>query len=370
MTQTRLDKMAAVLQDSDLEAVLLNPGPTLEYLTGLKFHLMERPVVLFYVVGQKALLVLPELEQAKLAGLSSEITAFPYGEDPAGWRDVFHRAVRSLGLDGLKVGVEPGQLRLLEFRFVQEHAARAQFPDASSELAKLRVCKDADELDAIHRAVRVAQQALENTLPLVGVGVSEKEIAAELTLQLLRSGSDSRLPFEPIVSGGPNSANPHAVPTDRVLQPGDMLVIDWGARVDGYISDITRTFAISEAAPEFEKVHALVQAANAAGRRAAVPGQPAAAVDAAARSVIEEAGYGKYFNHRTGHGIGMDVHEDPYIRADNLQILQPGMTFTVEPGVYLPDQNGVRIEDNMVVTPAGSESLTDLPRELQILDRK
>jgi Xaa-Pro dipeptidase len=364
---SRLDKLSASLQTSSLDAVILNPGPTLTYLTGLQFHLMERPVVLFVAAGKNPAIVLPKLEMAKVHSLNFEVLAFPYGENPLEWPDVFRQATLSLDLDGKQIGVEPQQLRLLEFRYVQAAAPKASYPDASDVLSALRLCKDAAEADAMRRAVQVAQGALENTLPLVRVGMTEKELAAELTVQLLRGGSEPELPFEPIVSGGPNSANPHASPSNRKLQPGDLLVIDWGARVDGYISDLTRTFAIGQVEPEFEQIHRIVQQANAAGRAAAKPGVPAAAVDQAARQVIEAAGYGVYFTHRTGHGIGMEAHEPPYMRGDNQQLLQPGMTFTVEPGIYLPERNGVRIEDNLLITADGAESLSDLPRELRVL---
>jgi Xaa-Pro dipeptidase len=169
------------------------------------------------------------------------------------------------------------------------------------------------------------------------------------------------------VSSGPNSANPHAVPSDRKLSPGDLLVIDWGASYQGYFSDITRTFAIGSQDPEYAHIGNIVLDANIAGRESAHPGIPAETVDQAARSVIESAGYGKYFTHRTGHGLGMEGHEDPYIRAGNLLTLEQGMTFTIEPGIYLPGRNGVRIEDDVVITPSGSECLTSLPREVKQL---
>jgi Xaa-Pro dipeptidase len=197
--------------------------------------------------------------------------------------------------------------------------------------------------------------------------MTEKELAAELVVQLLRHGSQPEMPFAPIVSSGPNSANPHAVPTERKLRPGDLLVVDWGAAVDGYVSDLTRTFAVGEADAELRKIHQIVLEANEAGRLAGKPGVPCAQVDRAARSVIEKAGYGEYFTHRTGHGIGMEGHETPYLRADNMELLEEGMVYTVEPGIYLPDRNGVRIEDNLVITGDGADCLSDMSRELRII---
>jgi Xaa-Pro dipeptidase len=175
------------------------------------------------------------------------------------------------------------------------------------------------------------------------------------------------MPFAPIVSGGPNSANPHASPSDRKVCSGDLLVVDWGAAVDGYVSDLTRTFAVGEVDAEYRKIHRIVQEANAAGREAGKPGVPCANVDLAARTVIEKAGYGKYFTHRTGHGIGMEGHEEPYMRGDNMQLLEPGMVYTVEPGIYLPERNGVRIEDNLLINEDSVECLSNMPRELRVV---
>jgi Xaa-Pro dipeptidase len=363
MTTPRFDKLTASLSTFGLDAVILNPGPTLTYLTGLHFHLMERPVVLFFAAGKTPALVLPELEMQKVMGLA--ITPFPYGENPAEWDAAFRGAVQSLGLDGKRIGVEPRQLRLLEYAYVKSAAPKAGFPDAASALAQLRLRKDAAEVEKMRRAVKIAESALEATIPLIKIGMTEKELAGELVIQLFKHGSEPEMPFSPIVSGGLNSANPHASPSDRKLERGDLLVIDWGAAFDGYISDLTRTFAVGEVDAEYAKIHKIVQEANAAGRAAAKPGVPCAAVDKAARAVIEAAGYGQFFTHRTGHGIGMEGHEEPYMRGDNMQILETGMAFTVEPGIYLPNRNGVRIEDNMVITNDGAESLSVMPREMR-----
>ena len=373
MTAARLEKLHASLRISGLDAVALNPGPTLTYLTGLHFHLMERPVVLLVAQGQNPAIVLPELEMLKVDQMPYPVQAFSYAENPSEWEAAFRKAAQALGLDtltgtsGKRIGVEPRQMRLLEFRYVKSGAPEADYPDASDVLGSLRLRKDREEIEAMRKAVKVAQNALEAAIPLIRTGMTEKELAVELVTQLLRHGSEPELPFSPIVSGGPNSANPHASPTERVLQAGDLLVIDWGATVDGYISDLTRTFAVGQVEAEYEKIHKIVQAANAAGRAAGKPGLPCADVDKAARDVIESAGYGQYFTHRTGHGIGMESHEEPYMRGDNLQILEPGMAYTVEPGIYLPGRNGVRVEDNVIVTEAGSESLSDIPREIRVV---
>lgn len=367
MPQSRFDKLNASLRTSDLDAVILNPGPTLTHLTGLRFHLMERPVVLLFAKDQTPAIVLPELELQKVASLPYELQVFSYPENPATWGDVFRSATQALGLDGKRIGVEPRQLRLLEFRYVRDGAPEADYPDASDVLSGLRLRKDQSEIDAMRHAVKIAQDALETTIPAIKIGMTEKELAAELVTQLLKHGSEPELPFAPIVSGGPNSANPHASPTERKLQAGDLLVVDWGAAYDGYISDLTRTFAVGDVDEEYAKIHQIVQDANAAGRAAAKPGVSCASVDKAARDVIEQDGYGVYFTHRTGHGIGMEGHEEPYMRGDNMQLLEPGMAFTVEPGIYLPGRNGVRIEDNVVITETGADVLSDMLREIRVV---
>ena len=367
MIHSRFDKLNASLRNSDLDAVILNPGPTQTYVSGLVFHLMERPIVLLYAKDQDPAIVLPELELQKVASLPYKMQVFAYPENPSEWDNVFRKAVQALGLDGKRVGVEPRQLRLLEFQYVKNGAPEADFPDASDVLSSLRLKKDKAEVDAMRHAVKIAQDALEATIPFIKTGMTEKEIASELVMQLFKHGSEPEMPFSPIVSGGPNAANPHASPSDRKIQTGDLLVIDWGAAHDGYISDLTRTFAVGQVDAEYEKIHKIVQEANAAGRAAGKPGVPCAAVDKATRDVIEQAGYGVYFTHRTGHGIGMEGHEEPYMRGDNMQILEPGMAYTVEPGIYLPGRNGVRIEDNVVVTETGTECLSDMPREIRMV---
>jgi len=365
---SRQKRLAEVMQAASLDVMALNPGPSLTYLTGLHFHLMERPVIALFLRHELPLLLIPELEAAKTASLSYAINTCLYGENPDTWAGVYRQALTGLQLKpASRMGVEPRKLRLLEYYLLEGAAPEAVFVPAEDILAELRMVKDAQEILAMRKAVDIAQQALLATIPSIHAGMTEKELAAELTLQLLRGGSDSTLPFEPIVSSGPNSANPHAVPSQRRLQTGDLLVIDWGAAYEGYFSDLTRTFIVDLSSPEFGRIAHIVEEANAAGRLAARPGVPASSVDAAARSVIEKAGYGTFFIHRTGHGLGMEAHEEPYIRGDNNQLLKPGMTFTIEPGIYLADRGGVRIEDNVVITSSGSESLSDLSRELMVV---
>ncbi|WP_205749225.1 Xaa-Pro peptidase family protein [Desulfopila sp. IMCC35008] len=363
MAQSRLDRLYSYMEEAGLHALAINAGPTMTYLSGLQFHLMERPVVMILTTSDAPTIILPQLEQRKLADLDWDPRVFTYDENPERWQAVFATALADLGLAGRRVGVEPNRMRLLEYNYLKG-AIAADYTDGSGVSARLRMQKDEAEIANMREAVRIAQDALTATLPMIAAGVREQDIASELVLQLLRNGSEGTLPFSPIVAGGPNGANPHAKPGERILRHGDLLIIDWGASFNGYVSDLTRTFAIGEVDEESRRIHDLVHRANRAGREAGRAGVPCATVDRAAREVIEEGGYGSLFHHRTGHGIGMECHEDPYMHGENEQVLEVGMAYTVEPGIYIAGKNGVRIEDDVIITEKGAESLSTMSREL------
>lgn len=365
--KSRIDRLTGLLAESGLAGLGLNPGPMLTYLTGLHFHLMERPTVLLIAADGKMALVFPALEVGKLAGISLNIEAFTYDDDPESRPKAFMNAAAYVNLTGDELGVEPTRMRFLEMSYLGEALPGMAFVDGSVYLEELRITKDPDEVDKMRQAARIAEQALFSTLKGLRAGMTEKAIANQLVIELLRAGSDPELPFSPIVSFGENSANPHAMPTERALTSGDLILVDWGASCDGYLSDITRTFTYGYVDPELQRIGDIVMRANQAGREAGGPGLEAGAVDRAARAVIEDGGYGHAFIHRTGHGLGLEAHEAPYIYEGSVQTLAVGMTFTVEPGIYLPGKGGVRIEDDVLVTEGGLESLTQLPREVRPL---
>lgn len=367
-TNSRFSQLLSGMKAEGLDAVLLNPSPSLPYLSDLHFHISERPVVLAISQNGSATIVTPELEKQKVGHSSIPVTCFTYSEDISKWQDAFTAGLSSLKESGAKkVGIEPRSLRVLELRFVEAALPGVELVPCEALIAQLRMRKVSDELEHMRKAVDIAQKALLNTIPSVKVGVSEKEMAALLIQQMLTLGSSGELPFQPIVAFGANSANPHAVPTDYRAKAGDMILFDWGANVNGYYSDLTRTFALGDPGEELKKAYNAVRDANQAGRSASKPGVTAGSIDQAARSEIEKVGLGTHFSHRTGHGLGLEVHEEPYIRAGNDALLDVGMTFTVEPGVYLNGKGGIRIEDDVLITASGSESLSTLPRDLQIL---
>lgn len=363
----RLNRLTDRLSADGFDALALIPGASLYYLTGISFHLMERPILSIFLPDGNIRLVLPGFEREKAEKSALAFEYFTYGEEEGAALKALEQGVSGLDLAGRKLGVEPLSMRFFEQGMLQSAAPGSKLIPADDTLSSLRMIKGTDEVAAMQRAVEIAEAALEETLPHVRVGMTELELASELTAQLLKAGSEPEMPFSPIVASGPNSALGHATPGDRALTTGDTLVLDWGASHQGYVSDITRTFFVGDADNEFSEIHGVVQTANAAGRAAVSPNTTCGEVDRAARDVIEAAGYGEYFIHRTGHGLGLEAHEPPYIRADEALALVPGMTFTVEPGIYLPRRGGVRIEDNIVVTEQGGTSLTSYPRETRVV---
>jgi len=359
----RLKKAQTLMAEYGLDAVILNPGPTQYYFSGLHLGLMERPMCLFMDAKKTPAIVLPELERQQLPLAGIELKPFFYGADVEQWTQAYKNAAEYMELDGKTIGIEPTRFRYLEMSYVQSAAPNIKFTSAQELVAQLRMCKDATEKATMKAAIDISQTALLAALKNFKVGMTELEFSSELTMQMLITGGENAS-FGAIVSGGPNSANPHAMPGDRPIQNGDLLVIDYGAMKGGYCADITRTFGIGKIEPEFEKIHKITQEANAAARAFAKPGVRAGDVDKAARDVIEAAGYGEYFTHRVGHGLGMEGHEPPYMHGANDLILKEGMTFTIEPGIYLPERGGVRVEDDVILTADGCESLSTLPREL------
>lgn len=364
----RSDRVVRLQQEMErrgLDCLALVPGANLLYLSGLSFHLSERPIVALFPVDGPPAIVLPALEAPKLQHAACPFQAYPYTDEEGPTR-AFQQACAALELADVRIGVEELRMRVMEARLLERYAPGCSLVPADAVMAALRVCKDADEVGRIRRAVAVVEGALRAVLAQIRVGMTEREVAGLLMVEVLRGGGEG-VPFEPIVVAGPNAASPHAVPTDRPLRPGETVIIDCGAVVGGYVSDITRTVALGGLPEEMVRVYEVVRQANEAGRAAVRPGRAAQEVDRAARAVVARAGYGDRFLHRTGHGLGLEVHEPPYIVEGNREPLRPGMVFTVEPGIYLPGRGGVRIEDDVLVTPEGAETLTTFPRELLVL---
>ncbi len=364
----RIKALQKSMQHLDANLIAVSAGPDLLYLTGLDFHVSERPAILLIPLKGESLFIFPEFESGKVSALDLPLQAFPYQEERATWVNACHQAMAALPGKTSKIGVNSTQMRFLEMNLLQQVDPSITFQSADSAIQDLRTCKDSEEVANIRQAIQIAQEAFLKTIKNIRPGRTEKEIASELVMNLFQLGSDPELPFSPIVASGPNSANPHAIPSERALQEGDLVIIDWGASYHHYISDITRTLAIGQPSARDQQIAAIVKAANQAGRDTAKAGVLCSAVDEATRKVIRNENFGDFFTHRTGHGFGMEAHEAPYIASDFTQPLQAGNTFTIEPGIYLPGDAGVRIEDDVLATQDGCLTLTSLPRELFIIE--
>ncbi len=352
------------MNGSDLDLIAISAGPSQVYFSGLHFHISERPAVLLIGANELPAFIFPEFETEKVQNGPISLRQFPYQEQRLDWRRAFECALSHFGKRDVRIGVEPTAMRFLEMDLLGFKRENISVASAGGIIAALRARKDAEELAHIRKAIHIAQTALHTTRRAIKVGVTEREIANALVMNLLREGSDPELPFFPIVAAGPNSANPHGLPSDRKLSPGDLLIIDWGARCHGYVSDITRTFAIGTISPKLKEIYQVVKDANQAARDSRGAGLTGSRIDQAARDLITRAGYGDAFLHRTGHGYGLEAHEAPYMSADNNAPIQPGNTFTIEPGIYLPGLGGVRIEDDMYAVDGELETLTTLDRDL------
>ncbi len=361
----RRQHLVQLLKTANLDAAAFVPGPSFAYLSGLHFHLMERPTLLFITASGDILAIMPELEQLKWREVFPHATTF-FWKDETGFDAAFEKAAAELG-DGI-VGIEGGRMRAFEAEALRLHLGQGGMVDASSALAALRLSKSADEIKATEKAISISEIALGETIDQVSAGMTEKEIAGLLKMRLLANGADE-FAFEPIVLAGGKSANPHGEVGDVPLNPGDPLLIDFGATYDGYNADITRTFFCGHASDEHARIYETVLAANARGRDIAGPDLTAHDLDTAVTAILANSPFAELIVHKTGHGLGLDVHEDPHIMAGNHQQLVSGALITIEPGLYRPGEIGVRIEDDVVIEDSGSRSLTSFPRELTIVGK-
>lgn len=351
----RFDRVRAAMDERGVDCLFLPVGSDLRYLTGYAAMALERPTILVLPLDGVPVLVVPALEAPGVPAGPFEVSRWVDGDDPF---PLIVRAARRPTVAG--IGDETRAVVLLEL-FSQ--LTDTTFIPASRVTAEARIRKDPEEIAALRSAAEAVDLAAARLATEVRfVGRAEKAIARDAAELLVDCGHDRAL-FT-IVGSGPNSASPHHEPGERVVGEGDIVVVDMGGSRDGYCSDLTRTFAAGAPSSEAVRVHAAVVAAQEAARAVVAPGVVAGAVDRAARAVIEKAGLGHRFIHRTGHGIGLDIHEEPYIVVGNERRLEPGMVFSLEPGVYLPDRLGVRIEDIVVVTETGSGTLTTSERSL------
>lgn len=354
---------AAIAQKAGLGAMAFVPGANFTYLTGLHFHLMERPTLLFVTAEAEVVAIMPDLEREKWAQTFPAAQTF-YWQDANGYAQAFADAAAALS--GQMIGVEGMRMRVFEGEALRRHFPQGAVVDAEAALIDLRLIKSADEIAALQQAITISEIALSETIEMIRPGMSERAIAAQLKLRMLANGAEG-FSFDPIVLVAGNAANPHGVPGDRELAAGDALLIDYGASFGGFHADITRTFFCGHVTDDQAAIYQTVLAANTRGREVAGPHVSAHDLDEAVTAVLAASRHAGLIVHKTGHGLGMDIHEAPQIMRGNHRILAPGTVFTIEPGLYRPGEIGVRIEDNVVTDEGGARCLTSFPRDLTII---
>jgi Xaa-Pro aminopeptidase len=362
MVEQKLAKVRERLERLDVHALVVAPGPDLRYLTGYDALPLERPTLLIVSRTEAPALVAPLLERVRVEHEVAlpEVVIHSYTEH----EDALALAARVVGApDGSTVAL--GDQMWTSFTLGLQRALPGRaWVRASEVVAPLRAVKDRDELARL-REVAEEIDAVHRRVPeVLAAGRTERDIARDLAT-MIRDGHDA-VSFV-IVAAGPNSASPHHEPSDRVLVRGDVVVVDIGGTRHGYCSDMTRMYAVGSTPDGFTEAYAVLQRAQAAGVAAVRPGVTAGAVDAAARTVLTDAGLGEAFVHRTGHGIGLETHEAPWILGGSDVTLEPGMTFSVEPGFYLEGRFGARIEDIVAVTADGVEVLNVVDRDLVVV---
>lgn len=338
----RIERLCQALkQEKRLAAVFLEPGTNFLYLTGLSFGKSERLIAAILTVSGKLHIVGPAFEKDRLQACKASATIHTWQEDEDPYT-IVNNIVLEEGSHWL-VAVGP-TTRFFVVEKLRIAIREDNIVDAGPFLKELRLRKDEQELNAIRASCKKTLAVMNKVLDIAEEGMTELELASKI------GGG--------IVQFSENAAIPHGGPTDRKLEKDDVVLVDTGTAVDGYWSDLTRTFSFGKPTRELKKIHQIVAAAQKGAIEAVRPGVTCESVDEAARSVIENAGYAEFFPHRTGHGLGLDVHEPPYLVKGNKTLLEPGMVVTVEPGIYLPGVLGVRIEDDVAVTEDGHEVLS------------
>jgi Xaa-Pro aminopeptidase len=358
----RLRRATDEASTQGFDALVVAPSPDLAYLTGYDPMPLERPTLLVLRPGRAPAMLVPELERplaaASTARAAIELLGWTDGVDP------YAEAARLLPSTGrVAVGDRLWASHVLG---LQRELPDLRLEPASPVIGRLRAVKDEDELAALRRAARGADESFRAICGTRFLGRREEEIAADLADLLVHNGH-ARADFT-IVASGPNAASPHHEPGGRTILPNDAVVMDFGGELGGYFSDTTRTVVVGAPPTGFERVYDAVREAQTAACDAVAPGVVAQDVDRVARRIIDAAGFGERFIHRTGHGIGLEVHEPPYLVEGSEWTLEPGTTFSVEPGIYLEGAFGVRIEDIVAVTADGVERLNRSTRELQIVE--
>ncbi|KAB7705908.1 M24 family metallopeptidase [Bacillus aerolatus] len=361
----RLTKLMDWMREKDVPFSFITTPENVFYLTGFRSDPHERLLGVAVFPEAEPFLVCPKMEvnDAKNSGWSFEVVGYTDIENP--W-DMIDQRVKSRSSSVQRIAVEKQHLNVERYEELSGRFPGAAFIAAEEKMEQLRLIKDQDELARLKKAAEYADLAVKTGAEAIREGKSELEILAEIEFEMKKQGI-AEMSFSTMVLTGKNAASPHGTPGASKVQKGDLVLFDLGVVYEGYCSDITRTIAFGEISDKQREIYETVLKAELAAIGAVKPGMMAKDIDLTARRIITEAGYGEFFPHRLGHGLGISVHEYPGITEKNELRLEEGMVFTIEPGIYVPDVAGVRIEDDVYVTADGVEILTSFPKELTIV---
>ncbi|NYF25173.1 Xaa-Pro peptidase family protein [Sporosarcina sp. JAI121] len=362
---SKVKEIQQFLQKENLDAALITTPDNVFYVSGFHSDPHERLLGIMVFKDAEPFIICPlmEVPDVKAAGWSYEAVGHEDTDDA--WEIVL-QAVRKRGDIPSSIAIEKSHLTVERLERMDELFPDAKFARLDDQLNSMRNIKSEDELTNLRKAAELADYAIEVGCREIAEGKTELEVLMAIEFEMKKKGAE-RMAFDTMVLSGPKTASPHGTPGDRKIQKGDFILFDLGVVYKGYCSDITRTVAFGEPLDAMREIYETVRKAEQAAVDLVRPGVKAMEIDKAARDVIELAGYGEYFTHRIGHGLGISVHEFPSMTGTNELALEEGMVFTIEPGIYHPSITGVRIEDDVVVTADGVEVLTKFPKELQII---
>ncbi|MGF2615945.1 aminopeptidase P family protein [Rossellomorea vietnamensis] len=363
----RIEKVQNWLKEQNIEAVFINSKENVFYLSDFLTDPHERLMGLFLFKESDPIFVLPAMEMGQLKNAGWEYEIIGYGDHENPW-DLIKTSIerRETGAPE-KLAIEKEVLSYSRSEAFLSLFPKAEVINAEDKLNELRVVKDEKEIETIRRAAEMADFGVKTGVEALQEGITEMEVLAKVEYELKKKGI-RQMSFSTMVLFGEKSGEPHGNPGGRQLKPGDFVLFDLGVVLDGYCSDITRTVAFKSASDKQKEIYDTVLRAELASLEMSKPGNRIGDLDSTARKIISDAGYGEYFPHRIGHGMGINVHEFPSMSHSNDGILKEGMVYTIEPGIYLPEIGGVRIEDDVLVTENGYETLTKFPKDLQIID--
>lgn len=365
---SKINELQKFLQNENVDATFITTPDNVFYVSGFRSEPHERLLGVMIFKDAEPFVICPLMEVPDLKATGWEFEAVGYEDTDDSW-EILNAAVQKRGVALDKIAIEKSHLTVERLERMKQLYSKAEFVRLDDQLNKMRNIKSEDELAKLRKAAELADRAVEIGCREIAEGKTEMEILMAIEFEMKKLGAE-KMAFDTMVLSGPKTASPHGTPGDRKIQKGDFVLFDLGVSYEGYCSDITRTVAFGEPSEAQRKIYETVRAAEQAAIDLVRPGVKARELDAAARNVITDAGYGEYFTHRLGHGLGISVHEFPSITGTNEMPLEEGMVFTIEPGIYHPEITGVRIEDDVAVTADGVEVLSKFPKELQIIQPK